>query len=154
MKLGTVIPCLKKIQKYMNHVTYPLSSTDISIFSLEIRKFCSIKKCRYKLHFVTQFLILLSLRSVLTNMAAILMISAKMATLGLLQTKLFEIKALWRPNFSPWHHNKILSCDSNYIADMIMWLNFSNSSISIREVIYKRTLYGLTRKTTFFEGWS
>ena len=82
MKLGTVIPCLKKIQKYVNHVTYPLSSTDISIFSLKIRKFCSIKKCRYKLHFVTQFLILLSLRSVLTSMAAILMISAKMATLG------------------------------------------------------------------------
>ena len=154
MKLGTVIPCLKKIQKYMNHVTYPLSSTDISIFSLEIRRFCSIKKCRYKLHFATQFSILLSLRSVLTSMAAILMISAKMATLGLLQTKLFEIKALWRPNFSPWHHNKILSCDSNYIADMIMWLNFSNSSISIREVIITLTLYGLTRKTTFFEGWS
>ena len=32
MKLGTVVPYLKKIKKYMNHVTYPLSSADISIF--------------------------------------------------------------------------------------------------------------------------
>ena len=32
MKLGTVIPYLKKIQIYMNHVTHPMSSADISIF--------------------------------------------------------------------------------------------------------------------------
>ena len=53
MKLGTVIPYLKKIQKYMNHVTHALSSTDISIFSPEITKFCYIKKYRYRLHFDT-----------------------------------------------------------------------------------------------------
>ena len=43
MKLGTVIPYLKKIQrfkKYINHVTHPLSSADISTFSAEISKFC------------------------------------------------------------------------------------------------------------------
>ena len=28
MKLGTVIPYLKKIQKYMNHVTQPLKYAD------------------------------------------------------------------------------------------------------------------------------
>ena len=32
MKLGTVIPCLKKFQKYVNHVTHHLSSAEISIF--------------------------------------------------------------------------------------------------------------------------
>ena len=32
MKLGTIIPYLKKTQKYMNHVTHLLSSADISIF--------------------------------------------------------------------------------------------------------------------------
>ena len=53
MKLGTVIPHIKEIQKYMNHVTQPLSSTDISIFSPEINKFCYIKKYRYRLHFNT-----------------------------------------------------------------------------------------------------
>ena len=44
MKLGLVIPCPKKIQKNMNHVTYSLSSADISIFSPEISKFCYMKK--------------------------------------------------------------------------------------------------------------
>ena len=53
MKLGTVIPYPKEIRKYMNHVTQAFSSADISIFSLEIRKFCYIKKYRYRLHFVT-----------------------------------------------------------------------------------------------------
>ena len=46
MKLGTAIPYLKKAKKYMNHVTYPLSSADISTFSSEISKFCYIKKYR------------------------------------------------------------------------------------------------------------
>ena len=53
MKLGTVIPDLKKTQKYKNHVTNPLSSADISIFSLEITKFSYIRKYRYRLHFGT-----------------------------------------------------------------------------------------------------
>ena len=53
MKLGIVIPHLKETEKYMNHVTQPLSSTDISIFSEEINKFSYIKKYRYRLHFNT-----------------------------------------------------------------------------------------------------
>ena len=56
MKLGTFITYLKKIQKkYVTHVTRPLISTDISIFSLEISNFCYIKKYRYRLHFDTYF---------------------------------------------------------------------------------------------------
>ena len=55
MKLGTVIPYLKKIKKYLNHVIQPLSSADISIFSLEISKFYYINKYRYRLHFDTEF---------------------------------------------------------------------------------------------------
>ena len=53
MKLGTVIPHLKKIQKICE-------SRDISpefclrqYFSPEISKFCYIKKYRYRLHFDT-----------------------------------------------------------------------------------------------------
>ena len=56
MKLGTVTPYLRKIQKhirYKNHVTHPLSLADIRIFSPEIGKFCSIKKNRCRLHFDT-----------------------------------------------------------------------------------------------------
>ena len=40
-------------KKYINHVTHHLSSADISIFSLEISKFCYIKKYRYRFHFDT-----------------------------------------------------------------------------------------------------
>ena len=39
MKLGTVIPYIKKSKKYINHVKQPLSSAEISIFSTEIGKF-------------------------------------------------------------------------------------------------------------------
>ena len=51
MKPGTVITYLKKIQKYMSHVTHHLSCADISIFSSEICKFCYIRKYRYRFHF-------------------------------------------------------------------------------------------------------
>ena len=53
MKLGTLIPYLKKIKKYMNHGTHPLSPANISIFSPEIGKSCYIKKYRYRIHFDT-----------------------------------------------------------------------------------------------------
>ena len=43
----------RRSKKYMNHVTHPLSSADISIFSPEINKFCYIKKYRYRLYFDT-----------------------------------------------------------------------------------------------------
>ena len=60
MNFATVIPSLKKIQKHINHVTYPLSSADISNFSPEISNFLCIKKYTYRLHFNTQFLNLLT----------------------------------------------------------------------------------------------
>ena len=37
-------------KKYMNHVTHPLTSAVISIFSQEISKFCYMKKYKYRLH--------------------------------------------------------------------------------------------------------
>ena len=59
MKLGSYT-LSKEGPKYMNHVAYPLSSADISIFSLETSKIRYIKKYRYRLHFDTNFLILLT----------------------------------------------------------------------------------------------
>ena len=71
----------RRSKKYMNQVTHPLNSADISIFSLEISKFCHIKKYRYRLHFDISFLILVtffeSLKVVLIKMITILMMSAK-----------------------------------------------------------------------------
>ena len=63
------------------------------------------------------------------------MMSAKMATLDLL-----EIKVYWNKRYDviiPVYDvtNKISSRDSNYIADVVMWPKFDNSSISMREVI-------------------
>ena len=70
----------------MNHVTHPLSSTDISIFSPEIVTFCNIKKYRYRFHFdLTLSNFFESLKIVL----AILMMPTRMAALGLLKIKLF-----------------------------------------------------------------
>ena len=77
----------------MNHVTHPMSRADISNFSPEINKFCYIKKYMYRLHFDTKFLILLtfleSLKIVLIKRVTIFMISAKMATPGLLKITVF-----------------------------------------------------------------
>ena len=120
-------------------MTHSLSSADIRIFSPEITKFLYIKKYRYRLHFHTYFQILLtffeSLKIHLINMVTILMISAKMATLGLL-----KIKVLWNKGYDVIIFvydatNKILSSESNFIVDVVMWSNFGNSSISMREVI-------------------
>ena len=59
---------------------------DIGIFSPEINNLRYIKKYTYRLHFNAKFLILLtffeSLKVVLINVVAVLMMSAKFATLG------------------------------------------------------------------------
>ena len=67
-------------------------------------------------------------------MVTILMMSAKMATPGLLKIKVF-----WNKGYDviiSVHDvtNKILSRDSNYNVNVVMWLKFGNSSISVREV--------------------
>ena len=64
-----------------------------------------------------------------------LMISAKMDRLGFLKTELF-----WNNSHDliiSVHDvtNKILSHNSNYIVDVVMWSKFGNSSICMREVI-------------------
>ena len=97
-------------------MTHPLSSAHISTFSAEISKFCY----RYILHFNKQFLIFLTLfdplKVVLINMVAILMMSAKLATLGLFKIKLFRNKGY--DVITSVHDviNKILSCNSNHIV--------------------------------------
>ena len=65
----------------------------------------------------------------------ILMMSEKLATLGLLKIKVF-----WSNVYDviiPVQvvTNKSSPCDSNCVADLVIWPKFSNSSISMREVI-------------------
>ena len=68
-------------------------------------------------------------------MATILMMSAKMATPGLLKIKVFWSKGYDVIIYVHDFTNKILSCDSNYIVDVVMWPKFSNSNVSMRAVI-------------------
>ena len=63
------------------------------------------------------------------------MISAKIATPGLLKMTVF-----WNKGYDliiPINGvtNKISSRDSNYIVDVFMWPKFGNSNISMSEVI-------------------
>ena len=101
----------------MNHVTHTMSSVDICIFLSEISKFHCVKNYRYRLHFDTKFLIILtffeSLKIVLMNMVAILIMSAKMVTLGLLKIKVIENKAYDAITFV------YLPCNSNHIVTKV-----------------------------------
>ena len=103
--------------------------------SADISHLCYIKKYR---EVFKVFLI---------KIVAILTMSAKLATLDLLKIKVF-----WRNGYEVIIYildvtNEILSRDSNYIVDIVMWLKFGNSSISIREVIIISILSGFDQKS-------
>ena len=80
------------------------------------------------------------------------MMSAKMATPALLRLKVF-----WKKDYYVIYSvfdvtNKILSHESNYIMNLVMWPKFSNCSICIREVIITSILLGFDQKNLFFLG--
>ena len=80
------------------------------------------------------------------------MMSAKMATLGLLKIKVFWNKGYDVIIFVHDVTNKILSRDSNYIVDVVMWPKFGNSSISMKEIIITSILWRFDQKKQFFWG--
>ena len=91
----------------------------------------------YRVHFDTKLLILLtfleSTKIVLIKKVSTLVMPAKMATPDLL-------KVFWKKGYDViiYVHdatNKILSCNSNYIVNVVMWPKFGNPNISMREVI-------------------
>ena len=68
-------------------------------------------------------------------MVPILMMSAKLATLGLIKWKVFwnkGYKVIVSVHDVP---NEILLLESNYIPYVAMWPNFGNSNIAMKEVI-------------------
>ena len=67
---------------------------------------------------------------------------SKMAIQGLFKTKISWNKRYDVIIYVHYVTNKILSRDSNYIADVVMWPEFGNSSISTREVITTSISYG------------
>ena len=66
--------------------------------------------------------------------------SAKMATSAFLKIKLFWKKGYDVITYVHDVTNKILSRDSNYVVDVVMWPKFGNCSISLREVIISSIL--------------
>ena len=73
-------------------------------------------------------------------MVAILMMSVKLATLGLLKVKVFRNKDSDVTIFVLDVTNKILALDPNYVVDVVMWPKSVNSSSSMREVIITSVL--------------
>ena len=69
------------------------------------------------------------------NMIVILMMSAKMTTLGLLKKKVFWSKVYDLVIFIHEVANKISSREANYFVDVVMWPQFGHSNISTTEVI-------------------
>ena len=79
-------------------------------------------------------------------MVTILIMWAKIATLGLLKIRIF-----WNEGYDviiSVHDvtKKFLSRDSNYIIDGIMQPKFGNCSISMRKVIITSILWGFDQK--------
>ena len=68
-----------------------------------------------------------------------------MATLGIFKIKVFRNQR---------RHQQILSCDSNYTVDVVLWPKFGKSSISMREVIITSILLRFDQENPFFEGQS
>ena len=137
-----VIPYLNKIQKIHESRDTRLEFSWPQHFLPEIHKFCYIKKYWYKLYFDTKSLILLTFLEFLKillkillnmiNMVKILMMSAKMANPDLLIIKVFRNKGYYVIISGHDVSSKVLSLDSNYIVDMVIWPKFGNSSISMR----------------------
>ena len=70
------------------------------------------------------------------------MMSGKLVTLGVHKIKLFWRKSRDVKIYVHDISNKILSRNSNYVVDVVMWQKFSNSTISMREVIITSILQG------------
>ena len=80
--------------------------------------------------------------------------SAKLATPGLLEIKIFQWKCCEVIKLDYDITNKTLPRESSYIVDVVMWPRFGNSRISIREVIIISVLKEFAIKTTFLKRWS
>ena len=87
-------------------------------------------------------------------MVTILMMSAKLASPGLLKIKIFLNKGYDITISDHDVTNKILLRESNCIVDAVMWPKFGDCSISMNKVIITSILYRFDLKNYFFEEWS
>ena len=97
MKIGTVIPYLKRIQNIYK-------SDDTTL------EFCSHQ----------HFIMFEFLKVVFISMVAILMMSVKLATAALIKIQVFWNKSYGVASFVHDIINKTLSCDLNYFVDVML----------------------------------
>ena len=134
MKLRTVMPYLKKIQKkYESPDTHPELWRHRHFF-IGNQQTLLYQEIQIQIAFWYIILILLTflefLKIFLINMAISLIMSAKMAPPGLLKTTVFWNKDYDIITTAHDFTNKILWRDSNYIVDVLIWPKFGNSSDS------------------------
>ena len=144
MKIGTVIPCLKKIRKIYEsrdthsefcwHQHFFTGNQQILLYQeIQIQiAFWYIISNSFNFSWICKYFLI--------NLVIVLMMSAKMATSGLL-----EITVFWNKGYDfiitvDDVTSKILWHDPNYIVDAFMLPKFGNSSISLREVIITSVL--------------
>ena len=91
MKLSTVIPYLTKIHNIDKSRDTRINFCDISIFSPKVSNFCYIKKYKivFKYIVANSFNFFKSIKVVLINMVAALVMPAKLVTLSVLKIKIF-----------------------------------------------------------------
>ena len=139
MKLGTIIPYLKRIREIYGsretclefcwHQQFFNGNQQILLYQeihVQTAIWCKISN---SFNFSWVF------KDCFNKKVTILMMSAKMATPDLL-----KITVLWNKGYDViiYVHDipiKILSHDSNYTVDVVMWPKFGNSNISITEAI-------------------
>ena len=140
MELDTVIPYLKKIRKVYDSHDTPFQLYWDYHFSTKNQQTLLYEEIQ--MQFVFWYIISNSFNflSFQRQRLSILMISAN--------------KGYGVIIFVHEVNNKILSRDSNYITDVVMWPKFSHSSISKRDVIITSFLLGLLDQTVFFQRFS
>ena len=139
MKLGTVIPYLKKTHKLYKSRDTPSDFCWFQPFFIGNQQFLLYQDIQIQIAFLlivsNSFNFSWDFKDFLINMVIILMMSAKIATPGLPKIVIFWSKVYDVAVLFDDVTNKFLSRYSNYIVDMFMWPKFGNCSISVREVI-------------------
>ena len=125
MKVGTVIPCPKSIQKIYESSDTLLEFCWYQHFSQEISKFSSVQIWTAFWYIISNsFDLFWIFKDFFNKNGYNLMMWVKMATLGLRKTKLFWNNDYDVIGFVNDVTNKILWSGLNYILEVIMWPKF------------------------------
>ena len=144
MKLDTVIPYLRKIQKIYKSRDTSLEFCWHQHFFKENQRILLHQEIQIQIRFwyiiSNSFNFSWVFNNCFNKHVTILMMPAKMATLGVLKIRVFWVKGYDVIISDHDVTKKFLSHDSNYIIDVVMWPKFGNCIISMRKVIITSTL--------------